>query len=56
MFSLIVALTLGVALALTTARAGIAEDTALDSEEASTKWDYVSASEEIYRGETRDDL
>ena len=56
MFSLIVALTLGAALALTTARSGIAEDTALDSEEASAKWDYVSATEEIYRGETPDDL
>ena len=56
MFSLIVALTFGLALALATARPGIAEDTALDFEEASAKWNYVSASEEICRGETQDDL
>jgi len=56
MFSPIVTLALGVALVLDTSRPGIAEDTALYFEEASAKWDYVSASEEICRGETQDDL
>ena len=55
MFSLFGALILGVALALATASPGIAEDTAQVAEAAFAKRDYVSASEDYYRGETRDD-
>jgi hypothetical protein len=55
MFSLMAALIPGVALALAKASLGIAEDAAQDAEAAYAKRDYVSASEEYFRGETQDD-